>query len=482
MSVFEGLGSALTIALVAYAVVIQAVSTVLLILGWRAVSNYVRRRPLRSYGDVATSQLSMPVSILVPGYNEERTIVPSIKSLLDSQFLELEVVIVNDGSTDATLAEVISAFSMVPIQRVPSAGLQAEPVRAVYGSFEYPTVVLIDKANGGKSDALNVGINYARYPLVCAIDADTLLDRGALSRLVWEFQAEPSTVAVGGIVRVVNGSTFNQGRLEAVKTPASLLANLQIIEYLRAFLGARIGWSRLGMLLIISGAFGLFKRQALIDAGGYDRTTVGEDAELVLRLHRTHTLAGKPCRITFFPDPICWTEAPSTLRVLARQRDRWQRGLAEMLWRHKDMLLRRKYGRIGMIALPYFFLFELLAPVVEVFGMIFVVVGLIAGFVSVPLALLLLALSTIYGVVLSYLVILIEERAYLRYPGWRDLLRLCVAAIVENFGYRQLLALVRLRAFWTLWRRKGWGEMSRTGFSEGAIENASHGLSSGEVT
>ena len=235
---------------------------------------------------------------------------------------------------------------------------------------------MIDKENAGKADALNAGIKYATYPLFCAVDADTMLDAGALSRLVWEFQASPETVAVGGIVRIVNGSTFDNGRLDQVKTPTNLLANLQILEYLRAFLGGRIGWSKTGMLLIVSGAFGLFRRDVVVEVGGYDPAMVGEDAELILRLHRHHRELSRPCRITFFPDPICWTECPEDFRSLVRQRDRWQRGLIGMVMRHKDMIGRPRYGRIGLGAMPYYVVFELLGPTIECLGYVAFAVAL----------------------------------------------------------------------------------------------------------
>ncbi len=448
----------------AYLVALQAINSALVVIGWRAVEDYVQRRAMRDYRFVAESPLSMPVSILVPAYNEEATIVASIAALLESQFVEFEVVVVNDGSTDATLEAVRAAFRMVSVERVPRSRLDTAPVHAVYASPVEPRVVVVDKANGGKADALNAGIKYAVYPLFCAIDADTLLDPGALSRLVWEFQASPDTVAAGGIVRILNGSTFRHGRLVDVRTPRSVIANLQIIEYLQAFLGGRVGWSRTGMLLIISGAFGLFRRDVVVEAGGYDPHTVGEDAELVLRLHRLRREQGRPCRITFFPDPICWTECPSSWRVLARQRDRWQRGLIEMVSKHRDMVLRPRYGRVGLAALPYFILFELLGPAIELLGYVVVGLSFALGMVSLPFVALFAATALTYGLVLSFVVILMEERAFRRYPDWHDLRRLVLAAVAENLGYRQFLSLVRLRAWWTVGRRRDWGEMSRTGF------------------
>jgi cellulose synthase/poly-beta-1,6-N-acetylglucosamine synthase-like glycosyltransferase len=461
----EGVLYGVSIFTLAYFVVLQTIYTALAVTGWRAIEDYVKRRPMRDYQSVASSELSMPVSILVPAFNEQLSIVAALRSLLTSQFVEFEVVVVNDGSGDGTLAALTDAFGLVEVGRVPRSNIPTQPVRGIYTSPLEPRLVVVDKDNGGKADALNAGINHAVYPLFCAIDADTMLDAGALSRLVWEFQAAPETVAVGGIVRIVNGSTFEDGRLARVRTPRNLLANLQIIEYLRAFLGGRIGWSKSGMLLIISGAFGLFRRDVCVEVGGYDPTTVGEDAELILRLHRHQRDQGKTARIIFFPDPICWTECPQDLRTLVRQRDRWQRGLIEMIARHREMLLRPRYGRIGCLAMPYFIFFELLGPTIECCGYFFFLLALVLGVVSLPLALAFFAVSLIYGLVLSFLVILMEERAFRRYPDWSDLLRLTLCAVVENIGYRQLLALVRMRSWYTLGRRRRhWGEMRREGF------------------
>ncbi len=448
-----------------YFVVLQLTFTALAIVGWRAIEDYVGRRPMRDYRAVAESEMSMPVSILVPAYNEAPSIVASLRSLLTSQFVEFEIVVINDGSTDGTMAALTDAFGLVKVGRVPRSNISTQLVHGVYTSPIEPSIVVIDKANGGKADALNAGINHAVYPLFCAIDADTMLDADALSRLVWEFQAAPETVAVGGIVRIVNGSEFEDGRLAKVRTPRNLLANLQIVEYLRAFLGGRIGWSKSGMLLIISGAFGLFRRDVCVEVGGYDPTTVGEDAELVLRLHRHQRERQEPCRITFFPDPICWTECPEDLGTLVSQRDRWQRGLIEMIVRHRQMLLRPRYGRIGCVAMPYFIVFELFGPTIECLGYAMLLLSLALGVVSLPFALAFFAVALTYSLVLSFLVILMEERAFRRYPGWSDLIRLTLCAVVENVGYRQLLALVRMRSWYTLVSRKQhWGEMTRKGF------------------
>jgi cellulose synthase/poly-beta-1,6-N-acetylglucosamine synthase-like glycosyltransferase len=221
------------------------------------------------------------------------------------------------------------------------------------------------------------------------------------------------------------------------------------------------------MLLIISGAFGLFRRETVVEAGGYDTTTVGEDAELIVRLHRHCRDRGGPYRITFVADPICWTEAPADAGTLRRQRDRWQRGLLETLWRHRGMLLRPRYGVIGLIGLPFFLVFEALGPLLELSGLVYCLLGMVAGWVSPAVSAAVFGLAFSYGLVLSFGALLIEGRAFARYPGWRDLARLMAAAVVENFGYRQWLALVRAGATVTILRsRHGWGEMTRAGFGE----------------
>lgn len=450
--------------LLVYLVVLTFVYSVLMVIGWRAVNDYVRRRPLRDYDYVGRSPMTLPVSILAPAYNEAPVIAAAIRALFDSQFVQFEVVVVNDGSTDETLDVLVREFDLVAVDRVPSAAIETKPVRGVYVSSTEPRLVVIDKVNGGKADSLNAGLRYARYPLFCAVDADTILDPNALSRLVWEFQSYPETVAVGGIVRVLNGSVVRDGHLSEIRMPRSFVENVQVLEYLRTFLGGRIGWSRLGMLLIISGAFGLFRRDVVVSVGGYDTTTVGEDAELVLRLHRFRRERGEPCRITFFPDPICWTEAPATTRVLVRQRDRWQRGLIEMLWRHRVTFGNPRYGRIGLVAVPYFTVFEAIGPVIETIGYVAFAVALAMGLVPPVITALIFGLAVSYGLILSFGAVLIEERAFRRYPAGRDLRHLIAVAILENFGFRQLLAVVRARAWWTLVRKRGWGEMTRTGF------------------
>jgi cellulose synthase/poly-beta-1,6-N-acetylglucosamine synthase-like glycosyltransferase len=221
-------------------------------------------------------------------------------------------------------------------------------------------------------------------------------------------------------------------------------------------------------LLIISGAFGLFSREVVISLGGLDLDCLSEDAELVTRIHRTQREAGRDYRIVFVSEPVCWTEVPATRAVLARQRKRWSRGLAQVIRRHRHMLFNRRYGRIGLVVLPYYVIFELLTPVVELGGLAAVVLGLALGVLSVSIAVLIAIVAIGYGVLLSIASLSLEEFSYHRYPRWRDLLIAGIAACVENIGFRQLHAWWRWLGLLREIRGHDakWGEMPRVGHSE----------------
>jgi cellulose synthase/poly-beta-1,6-N-acetylglucosamine synthase-like glycosyltransferase len=443
--------------------------------GWREISEYVKRRQLRDYETIASSELSVPVSLVIPAYNEEAVILESVRSLLRSHYAAFEVVVVNDGSTDRTLSILADEYDLVPDMRVPRAGLDCKPVIGSYRSLRDDRLVVIDKRNGGsRADAMNAGLQYARFPLFLAVDADTLLDVDALPRLVREFQVRPETVALGGIVRIANGSTVEAGHVTEARTPRQLLVNLQIIEYLRAFLVGRTGWSRLGAILIVSGAFGIFRREDVIEAGGYDPDSFAEDAELVLRLHRFCRERGDEYRIGFIADPVCWTEAPSSLGSLRSQRDRWQRGLLQVLWRYRDMIGRRRYGSVGTFALPYFMAFEAAGPVIEVTGYAVIVTSLAFGWLPLSMAAAFFAVAVVLGIAFSFGALLVEERAFQRYRRWRCFGRLVLAAAIENLGYRQWYALIRVRATWSQLRRRElhWGEMARAGFTPSDVRSS----------
>lgn len=412
-----------------------------------------------------SSRLSPTISMLAPAYNEEATVETSLRALLALHYPQLEVIVINDGSKDSTIDVLVRNFDLVPVRNVYDQVVSTKPVRAVYRSRTYKGLVVVDKENGGKADALNVGLNFAHGDLVCAMDADTLIEADGLQRMVRPFLYKNNVLASGGTIRIVNGSSVESGRVSVTRVPRNMVAGFQIIEYLRAFLFGRLGWNRLGGNLIISGAFGLFRREAVMEAGGYLHDTVGEDMELVIRLKRRSYESGNPGTIEFVPDPVAWTEAPESLKVLGRQRDRWQRGLADVLWRHRDMFLNPRYGVTGMVVIPYYVFVELCAPVVEAFGLLGLVIGLLFGMLDVQFALLFYLTAYGLGTALTAFTLILEDISFHRYERFGDRVKLFGLTLLENLGYRQMTVWWRLKGLWKFMRgRKDWGVMERKGF------------------
>jgi cellulose synthase/poly-beta-1,6-N-acetylglucosamine synthase-like glycosyltransferase len=412
-----------------------------------------------------SSTLSPTISILAPAYNEEATIEVSLRALLALHYPNLEIIVISDGSRDKTVQVLIEKFDLVPVKTIYERKIETKPVRALYRSSTYPGLVVVDKQNGGKADALNVGLSFARGELICAMDADTLIEADGLQRMVRPFLYATDVVATGGTIRVVNGSQVKHGRVEKTAVPTNLLAGIQVVEYLRAFLFGRLGWNRLGGNIIISGAFGLFQREAVLNARGYLHDTVGEDMELVVRLKRLSYENGGPGKIAFVPDPVAWTEVPETVKVLGRQRDRWHRGLADVLWRHRRMLLNPRYGVTGLLVYPYYAFVELLAPVIEAVGLLSLVLGLAFGVVDWSFAALFYLTAYGLGTALTAFTLILEDLSFHRYNSFRDRALLFWWALLENMGYRQLTVYWRLRGLWKFMRgRKDWGAMERKGF------------------
>jgi cellulose synthase/poly-beta-1,6-N-acetylglucosamine synthase-like glycosyltransferase len=329
-------------------------------------------------------------------------------------------------------------------------------------------VVVRKESVGSKGDASNAGINAARFPIVGVTDADAVLDEESLLRVVKPFVDDPRrTIATGGTVRAVNGSTMHRGRVVEARMPRSWLARVQVIEYLRSFLLGRTGWSRLRGLLIISGAFGMFRRDLLVELGGFRHGAIGEDVDLVARMHRLMRERRQPYRIEFVSEPICWTEVPESFAVLGRQRRRWSRGLAEVLWTHRRMIGNPRYGRIGVVVMPYYLMFELLGPAIELLGLVSALLGFIFGLLDPGFAALFFAVALGYGILLSIASLLVEELSYHRYERWRDLGLAVIVAVAENIGFRQVHAWWRLQGLWQAVRnrRPEWGVMTRTGFT-----------------
>ena len=452
-------------AILVYFLALNSFYALLLVLSIPEIWEQTRLAEDEDFQRLMQSDALPPITILVPAYNEQKTIEASVTAILALHYRNYEVVVVNDGSSDATLEALRHAFDLYEVPRTYPETIPTKPLRALYRSRARTKLVVIDKENGGKADSLNAAINASRFPLVIAVDADTLIEPDALLRLTRPFLLGRRVAAVGGTVRVANGCVVKHGQVMDARVPRRLLPGIQVVEYLRAFLFGRLGWNRLGGNLIISGAFGLFRKDHLLAVGGYDATSIVEDLDLVVRLHRY--LRGHKIRyeIPFIPDPVAWTEVPESLRVLARQRGRWQRGLVAAMWQYRGMLFNPRYGRVGLIAVPFYALGEMLAPLVEVFGYVIIVAGLIAGVVNVSFALLFILVAWGYGMLLSLWAVVLEEVSFHRYRRLGDLVRLVLFATLENFGYHQCGVWWRLGAFFTPRGRKHvWGEMTRRGF------------------
>ncbi len=413
---------------------------------------------------VLASQLAPKVTILVPAYNEEVTVIETVRSLLALSYQNLEVVVINDGSADRTVGVLIDAFDLRPIHPVFQRVIQTAEVRSIYRSHTERSLVLVDKLNGGKADSLNTGLNIASGELVCAIDADTLVGPDALHELVAPFLNRTDTVAVGGTVRLTNDSVVTASAVPRLVVPRSPVPAFQVVEYVRAFIVGRLGWNPLGGNLIISGAFGLFKRDAVLAAGGYETSSIGEDMELIVRLRRTGYENGEKAWVEFLAKPVAWTEAPESMKVLGRQRNRWQRGLMDVLQRHKKMMFNPKYGAAGMLSMPYYFVVEFLSPMVEAIGILATIAGLAFGLIELS-AIWLIVAAYGFGAALTIVTLWFDDRVNHAYPAFRSRLKLAFYGIAEQFVYRPLTI------YWRLWGvrlflqgRTEWGQQVRKGF------------------
>jgi len=409
-----------------------------------------------------------PITIVAPAHNEEASIRVSIRNLLELDYPQLEVIVVNDGSKDRTLEELRQEFQLRPVRAVYVVQVKTAAVRTLYRSGVDSRLLVIDKqAGGSKADAVNAGLNAATSPYICIVDSDSLLERDALLRITVPILDDPRrVVAVGGIIRVVNGSEIKGGQLRRIRLPRKSIEVIQVIEYLRAFLIGREAWAQGNMLMIISGAFGLFRTDLVRAVGGYRASSIGEDIDLVARLHRHLREKGADYEIRFVPDPMCWTEVPSDLKSLGRQRARWQKGLLDVLWPNRDMLFRPRYGRIGSFALPYLWLFELLAPVVETLGIVTIIMASCLGVLSRQFFLQFLIFGYAFATVISIGSVLQEEITYKRYSDWKDVARLISYCFLEHFPYRQLHMIWRLQGLWQYLRGDHtWRPLKRTGLS-----------------
>jgi len=451
-----------------YAITICSFYLFLALMSASEMRRYLHKNYKADYKQILSSPFSPSISIIAPAYNEGATIIQNVRSMLSLEYNNFDLIIINDGSKDDSIAKLVEKYDLVEVPFDYLATIPTKPIKAIYKSKNraFKRLMVVDKENGGKADALNVGLNISDKELVACVDVDCIIETDALLKMAKPYiESIKPVIATGGVIRIANNCVVEDGRLVEVNLPDNIWARFQVLEYIRAFLLGRMAWSRLNGLMLISGAFGLFKRDVAIAAGGYDTKTVGEDMELVVRM-RTYMIEKKlPHKVVYVPDPLCWTEAPSSLKVLGRQRNRWTRGTYETLKTHKYLFFNPKYGLLGMLSYPFWFFFEWLAPLIETLGLLYFFILWLTGNINWLFFLSLIGAVYAFALFISTFALFSEENSYYKYTTQSDLGRMFLLALIEPFVYHPLTV------YWAIMgnidKIKGkhtWGEMTRTGF------------------
>lgn len=455
---------------VSYAIIIMSSYVIFALISLRALEKHKSKNSFIDYRSILSSPLSPSVSLIAPAYNEGLTIVENVKSLLAVQYPRYEVLIVNDGSKDDSLKKLIDSFDLVKVNYAVNKQIKCKDINAIYKSTNpaYKSLIIVDKQNGGKADALNAGINVSTGRYIACVDVDCIIEPDALLKMVKPFmeEGEKKVIASGGVIRVANNCVIDSGRLLQVRLPEELLPRFQVLEYIRAFLLGRMAWGEINGLLIISGAFGLFDKEIVIKAGGYDHSTVGEDMELVVRMRRYMQERKLPYKVTFVPDPLCWTEAPGSFQILSKQRNRWTRGTVETLRSHKKMLLNPKYGILGLLSFPYWLFFEWFAPVLEFIGVIILIILGITGHVNWSSFFALTLTVYTFAILFTSFAIFVDMRFYHQYKEKGSAFKLFLTSLVEPIIFHPFNVWNAIRGNYDyLTGKKAWGQMVRTGFA-----------------
>jgi poly-beta-1,6-N-acetyl-D-glucosamine synthase len=459
--------------LLIYAISIMLSYVILAIVSISALALYHKKNKFVDYAAILKSPLAPTISILAPAFNESKTIVDNVHSLLSLNYPNFEVIIINDGSKDNSLELLIKEFELTKIDYFYNQVISTQKLNGIYKSKRniYSKLVVVDKENGGKADALNAGINVSEKEYFISIDVDCILEQDALIKMIKPFieAGEKKVIASGGVIRVANSCVIKNGNLSEVKLPTNNLAKFQILEYFRAFILGRMAWSRLNGLLLISGAFGMFNKEIAIKVGGYSTLTVGEDMELVVRMRRyMHENKLGKYIVAFIPDPLCWTEVPESRKILLGQRNRWTRGTIETLLMHKKIIFNPKYGKLGVLSYPYWLLFEWLAPIIEITGVLYFIILLISGNVSVLFFVLILLFIYTFSITFSISAVLFEEIYFHQYKRKKDAFILLIFALLEPFIHHPFVLYSALKGNYDFFfkGKHGWGKMTRVGFTK----------------
>lgn len=455
-------------------ILLFAVSVMLsyLILAWissSALKTYMKSNRFVNYKSLLSLKDAPHISLLAPAYNEAMTIKENVHSLLGINYNNFDVIVVNDGSKDNSIEILIEEFSLVKSDRTYEPHVETKNVRAIYVSSNpsYSKLIVVDKENGGKADALNTGVNISTNPYVVCIDVDCIMDKDVLLKLAKPFleENEKRIIATGGVVRIANSCVIKSGKLVSVKAPDNFLARIQVLEYLRAFILGRMAWAKLDGLLLISGAFGMFDRDIILKCGGYNHKTVGEDMELVVRMRRYMIEHKLPYTVKYIPDPLCWTEAPESYNILIRQRSRWTRGTFETLQIHRKMFFNPKYKVLGMLSYPYWVFYEYWSPIIEFCGLLITILFVALGILSWKFFFLLVLFVYIFALLFSAIALYAEESTFKRYSTFSDLRKLIFVSLLEPIIFHPVTVYAALKGNWEKIKgQSGWGDMNRKGF------------------
>ncbi|MBN1133050.1 MAG: glycosyltransferase family 2 protein [Bacteroidales bacterium] len=451
-------------------VLIFTVYLILTIFSAVSLRKYLRKNSYVDYNSIVASPMTPTLSLIAPAYNESKTIIDNIRTMLSLYYNNYEVIVINDGSKDDSLEKMIEAYELEKVNYYFDYRLPCKRIRGVYKSRNrsFKKLTVIDKINGGKADSLNAGLNVSKNDLIVSIDADSIMEPDALLKLVKPFleSKDKRVIGAGGVIRIANSCEISGGHIKKIHLPRKFLPRAQVMEYTRAFLMGRMAWSELDGLLLISGALGMFNREIVIQSGGYSTDTVGEDMELVVRIRKHMAEQGEPYDVIYIPDPLCWTEVPEDIRTLAKQRSRWTRGTLETLITHRNLFFNKKYGKLGLLGYPYWMIFEWLAPIIEFCGILWFIFLAVTGRLNWPFFLLLLGFVYFFAVSLSIWSVVFEEITFHKYEKRRDVLKLIGVAFAEPLFYHPLVMLMNVKGnLDKIIGRNTWGKMERKGFN-----------------
>lgn len=434
---------------------------------------YKRKNSYVNYKEIMSSNSAPSISIIAPAYNESLNIVENVRSLLSNHYVNYDVIIINDGSKDDSLEKLIEVYNLIQVDYLINEQIPTQPLRnGIYKSTNpaFEKLIVVDKENGGKADALNMGLNISNSEYVACIDVDCLLLEDSLQKMIKPFleTTDRKVIAAGGVIRIANSCVVKGGKLQDVNFPKKLIEQGQILEYIRAFLLGRMAWSRLNGLLVISGAFGLFDKKIAIKVGGYDRNTVGEDMELVVRMRAYMEEQNKIYKVAYIPDPLCWTEAPDNYKIFISQRNRWTRGTIETLRKHRKIGFNPKYKVLGLISYPYWFFFERMAPVIEFVGILYFGILIVFDKIRWDYAFALIILAYLFTVFFSLIALITEELTYHQYKKKGTGIRLLQIAFLEPFVNHPFILYAAIRGNFDYYfnKKKKWGEMTRKGMTK----------------